>query len=140
MKHLIKRKIKYWTEYYLGNYQKYGVMFFFSEPYRNYLRARARNEKIKQKYGSYVGNKKALKIALIQSFGNKCQSCFKFLPFHELTIDHILKRSNGGSNKINNLQLLCRPCHKLKDSKVILLKSDNFNKPFENLNKLFLKK
>jgi len=32
-----------------------------------------------------------------------------------LTIDHIIPLSNGGEDKLENLQILCSACHKLKN-------------------------
>lgn len=45
-----------------------------------------------------------------------CQgTCNKKFPVSELTIDHIIPLSSGGTSTETNLQLLCRPCHNLKD-------------------------
>ena len=32
-----------------------------------------------------------------------------------ITLDHIKELNNGGEDKINNLQILCSACHKLKN-------------------------
>ena len=48
--------------------------------------------------------------------GYRCNSCLHVRNFH--TADHIILRSKGGTNDISNLQLLCLPCHKLKDNTV----------------------
>lgn len=45
-----------------------------------------------------------------------CQgTCKKKFPVSELTIDHIIPLSSGGTSTETNLQLLCRPCHDQKD-------------------------
>lgn len=44
--------------------------------------------------------------------GKKCFSCLKKLGFDELTIEHLLSFSHGGSDNLNNLCLLCEPCNK----------------------------
>jgi 5-methylcytosine-specific restriction endonuclease McrA len=43
--------------------------------------------------------------------GRKCRICGKTKG---LTIDHIMPRSKGGSNEIDNLQTLCSKCNRLK--------------------------
>lgn len=61
---------------------------------------------------------------VLEQFDYRCASCFK----HEsdlrtvnnrqdvLTIDHIIKKSDGGSERLENLQPLCRACHSKKDN------------------------
>lgn len=44
----------------------------------------------------------------------KCNGCQVFLPFRNLTIDHIIPRSQQGTNHPDNLQLLCAPCNSTK--------------------------
>jgi len=34
--------------------------------------------------------------------------------FNQLTIDHILPKSRGGTNDLDNLQTLCEQCNQLK--------------------------
>ena len=43
----------------------------------------------------------------------KCKKCSNILP-PSYEIDHIIKRSDGGSNDIANLQALCNNCHGIK--------------------------
>ena len=38
------------------------------------------------------------------------------VPF-DITIDHILARANGGSDEVENLQTLCRPCNSRKGAR-----------------------
>ena len=46
--------------------------------------------------------------------GGNCNGCgTHFLPQH-LTVDHIIARSKGGTNHLDNLQLLCGHCNSLK--------------------------
>ena len=43
-----------------------------------------------------------------------CAGCNLFLPIQNLSIDHVVPRSKGGSDHIDNLQLLCHACNSIK--------------------------
>lgn len=45
----------------------------------------------------------------------KCQRC---LAHNNLTIDHIIPKSKGGSNRIENLQVLCFQCNVAKGDNI----------------------
>lgn len=51
-----------------------------------------------------------------------CQSCGRK---NNLTVDHIVQLSHGGTNSPENLQTLCKYCHEKKDNKKIFNKSFN---------------
>ena len=54
------------------------------------------------------------KVVLYGSQGGNCNGCgTHFLPQH-LTVDHIIARSKGGTDHLENLQLLCGHCNSLK--------------------------
>jgi len=54
---------------------------------------------------------------LLEKWGRQCVYCDAMnVP---LTIDHILARSNGGSDRISNLTLACSPCNQDKDDTLI---------------------
>ncbi len=86
------------------------------------------------------------KLKLLQKQGYKCLHCRCnfYLDPEKATIDHILARSNGGTNNIENLQILCRDCH---DKKTVKEKSDNYsvrlnkemNNPFRRLFKVYMR-
>lgn len=40
-----------------------------------------------------------------------CYYCGKELSFEESSIDHVVPRSKGGSNRDENLVLSCQPCN-----------------------------
>ena len=46
-----------------------------------------------------------------------CAGCQTLFPIRNLTIDHIVARSRGGSDHLENLQLLCGACNSTKGSK-----------------------
>ena len=39
------------------------------------------------------------------------------LPFRNFTIDHIVPRARGGTDHMDNLQLLCNACNSLKGTR-----------------------
>ncbi len=44
---------------------------------------------------------------------NKCRFC---LSTENLTIDHVIPKSKGGTDDIKNLQCLCKRCNTMKSS------------------------
>ena len=48
-----------------------------------------------------------------------CAGCAVHFPFKNLTVDHILPRSRGGTDHGDNLQLLCGHCNSSKGSKTM---------------------
>ena len=54
---------------------------------------------------------------LLEKWGRKCTYCgAEHVP---LEIEHIVPKSRGGSNRISNLTLACRPCNQRKGSQSI---------------------
>ena len=45
-----------------------------------------------------------------------CNGCGMYFPYRNLTFDHVVPRSQGGSDHIDNLQLLCGACNSMKGS------------------------
>ena len=46
-----------------------------------------------------------------------CAGCRHGFPFRNFTIDHVVPRSKGGSDHLDNLQLLCGACNSMKGVK-----------------------
>ena len=63
---------------------------------------------MKAKNTNIINSYKKKQIAYNQQY--KCNKCNKLLP-PSYEIDHIIKRSEGGTNDLENLQALCRNCH-----------------------------
>lgn len=50
--------------------------------------------------------------------GHLCQECMKNGIITLATdVDHIISKAKGGTNRLDNLQSLCNPCHKAKTIK-----------------------
>ena len=47
----------------------------------------------------------------------KCIGCKVLFPFRNFTVDHVVAKSRGGTDHIDNLQLLCGACNSMKGSK-----------------------
>jgi len=58
-----------------------------------------------------VEQRKSARDHLLMALGGKCKNCgIK----RNLYIDHTIPLSNGGNDRLHNLQLLCKKCHKKK--------------------------
>ena len=54
------------------------------------------------------------KHTLYGKFEGICQGCLLSFPFRNMTIDHVIPSSRGGTDHIDNLQLLCGACNSVK--------------------------
>jgi hypothetical protein len=57
------------------------------------------------------------KNAIASSQDYKCKTCEIKINDREFDIDHKIPIANNGRNTIDNLQAICRPCHKKKTAK-----------------------
>ena len=55
--------------------------------------------------------------ALFGEQEGKCNGCLLMFPFRNMTIDHIVAQSLGGTDHIENLQLLCNACNSTKSTR-----------------------
>lgn len=72
---------------------------------------------------------KSLKALVFETYGNRCLACGAEDLSYALngrmeadvmiTIDHVIPKSKGGTNDINNLQPLCKPCNNAKADTIV---------------------
>ena len=60
--------------------------------------------------------KKVNRSILYRRQGGYCAGCSQYFRPRNLTIDHVVPRSKGGSSDMSNLQLLCHACNQMKGS------------------------
>ena len=47
----------------------------------------------------------------------RCNGCRSAFEFRHLEVDHIIPQNSGGQDHIENLQLLCAHCNRVKDNR-----------------------
>ena len=53
-----------------------------------------------------------LKTDIWVARGCICEKCFTFLPRKQAHLHHIKRKSQGGSDEWDNLELICYDCHR----------------------------
>ena len=62
-------------------------------------------------------NSPANKKKLYGDQGGDCAGCGEHFHTQHLEVDHIIARNKGGTDHIENLQLLCGNCNRVKDDR-----------------------
>jgi hypothetical protein len=75
----------------------------------------AKSEVVKRRRSDFAKERDRLMLALIERDGYECAECG---DVEGLSIDHIIPLSKGGSDDLDNLQLLCRGCNSSKGDKI----------------------
>ena len=70
---------------------------------------------IQRRRSQYAARRDELMLALIERDGYECSFCGSQ---DGLTIDHIMPLSRGGSDQLNNLQILCQSCNSQKKDRM----------------------
>ena len=60
-----------------------------------------------------------LRAAVLHRDGNKCVYCKRSGKRQQLELDHVVPRSNGGTNRYDNLVAACRPCNQKRGNQPI---------------------
>lgn len=96
--------------------KKYGLRYYWDKEFRRVMRQREDNRRQRAVRGSgFMSSRQKIKLRLATKRGWKCEWCKQSFHVKQLTLDHIKKVADGGTNSDSNLQLLCRFCHLMKD-------------------------
>lgn len=77
------------------------------------------------------------RMILREKHGNVCQICGKEVEEKEMCVEHVIPKSKGGNNSIENLSLTCRTCNLKKGvSKSCDFKTSKIISEFDFLKKL----
>ena len=76
---------------------------------------------------------KKLKEAIVRAYGSECFGCGRDLKRSDVTIDHIIPKSQGGGADYFNLQPLCQSCNQEKADQVPLEKTATLHFPLRPL-------
>ena len=69
------------------------------------------------KHSEKLPNYRTHKHTLYGEQEGLCNGCKTHFPFRNMTVDHIIPQSQGGSDHYDNLQLLCNYCNSLKGTR-----------------------
>ena len=94
-----------WALHYIEEHEKYEEELIIKEQ---------KKESIKNRRKQFDSLRDMLKLTLIERDEYRCANCS---AVEDLTVDHIYPLSKGGSDDMDNLQLLCRRCNSLKNDK-----------------------
>lgn len=85
---------------------------------RIHRRNKSKKRRKKYKLRQYNKHRQRILAELIIEYGQKCFYCAKDLLTEEITLDHIIPISRGGSHKKENLRISCKACNLKKDNKI----------------------
>lgn len=65
--------------------------------------------------------KKVKKMRLFVVYGGKCAICKKSLNMKSATLEHIIPKCRGGSDRLINLAITCLDCNQRKGDSVVYI-------------------
>jgi len=74
-------------------------------------------------------------LANVLGFGSCCFWCECLLPLDILTLDHLMPKSKGGSNNMENLRLSCRRCNQSRGNSLFPPPQKNKSSSLNNSSK-----
>jgi hypothetical protein len=95
----------------LDRQQLQGMLDALKQERRKQKTHRVKSSLIAKRRTMFHGRQPELMLALIDRDGYECEQCGSQ---DDLTIDHIIPLSRGGSDDLDNLHLLCRACNSRK--------------------------
>lgn len=75
-------------------------------------KSRVYHERVKN-HGLSIDEWELVRDSVLKRDKYTCYRCDKTLEAIKLSVHHVVPRSKGGSNELNNLITLCNPCHDL---------------------------
>jgi 5-methylcytosine-specific restriction endonuclease McrA len=112
-KNIEKRK-QYWKEYHEQNKEKEGEYlkrWRKTDNGRNYIKCKNNNQRVRRLCPKAKGKINWKDWMQVRNQSPMCSICGKFVECENLTIDHIIPFLKGGSNHIENIQAICKPCN-----------------------------
>lgn len=117
--------MRYRLKYGKRDYEKHGcgwMRWHKRHPGMRRIQNSLRRSRIHQAEGSYtIAEWENLK----ELYDYRCLCCGRREPEIELTADHVHPIAIGGSNKIENIQPLCKHCNSRKSTKIIDFRAQN---------------
>ena len=88
---------------------------WITEQEKKLVKKWAKKEIIERRRSDFAKERDRLMLALIERDGYECTECEEV---DSLSIDHIIPLSKGGSDELDNLQLLCKKHNSSKGDQV----------------------
>lgn len=82
--------------------------------YKYLVKSKREGKKVKRIFIKYEGKTNLGKLPPVEF-----KECFLCGSKENLTTDHIIPLSKGGTNELNNIQILCLKCNQKKSNKIL---------------------
>lgn len=87
----------------------------YCELHKQFTSGWAESSKASNTVRGYGWSWRQLRNSIITKHAGLCQVCLKQDRVTLATeVDHILSKANGGTDEDNNLQAICKTCHRIK--------------------------